>query len=101
MTNHHFMFSTLLGGSKLLAFGVVGLTAGMLSEVALGNHTVLTPDTHIPLGMAATLVISSITAAMWLSRVLTKLSDKIDAMDKRIDNLKCVRESECKVENDP
>lgn len=98
MNTHHFMFETILGGLKLTACGAIGLAAGTLAQVTIDH------ETRIPLGAACTLLVTAILAAMWLSRVLTKLSDRIEQMEGRIKGLSCVKEKTetCPViENEP
>jgi len=86
MNTHHFMFETILGGLKLSACGAVGLAAGLFAQVTIDH------ETHIPLGAACTLLVTCIMAAMWLSRVLTKLSDRLESVEKKISGLSCVKD---------
>lgn len=86
------MFTTLIGTLQLSFCGAIGLMAGVLAEVSIDHNT------HIPLGLTCSLVVSGIMAAMWLSRSLTRLEDKIESLDKRMNDLHCVRQSEKETE---
>lgn len=79
------MISTIFGGLKWCGFGVLGVVVG-----AVAQNTV-TEQTQIPIGLAAAVCVAGITAAMSLSRTITKLSDKIDILTRDMADLPCQR----------
>ena len=52
--------------------------------------------THIPIGVALTVCGTVATAAFWISRKLTKIDDRMDNIDNKLNSLYCVRKGECR-----
>lgn len=79
----HPMIEMLFSTLKLSAFAAVGVVFGAITE-----HSIpITEHTNIPIGMAAGVLVAGILSAMWLSRNLQRLSDKLEALEKNTNRL--------------
>ena len=74
--------NTLWNSAKLVTVLMVGVVGGAATE------TVVDHSTHVPLGIAVSVVMTAVGIAIAISRVLQKLQDSLDKLREKVEDLK-------------
>jgi len=61
----------------------VPILLGLVSGVAQGLH----PGTTVPLGSTLTVAAVVVSGAFWVGRYMQRLDNRLDALEKRIENI--------------
>ena len=68
---------------------------GIVAAAGMQAGNSLDSSTHIQLGSALAVAAVVVPAVWWLSSWMRGITDKINTIGEKVDNLRCVREKKC------
>lgn len=74
--------NTVWNSAKLVAVLMVGVVGGAATE------SVVDHSTHVPLGIAVSVVITAVGIAISIARMLQKVQDSLDKLHENVEDLK-------------
>ena len=74
--------NTLWNSAKLVTVLLVGVVGGAATE------TVVDGGSHIPLGIAVSVVVTAVGIAISIARALQRLQDSVDRLHEKVEDLK-------------
>ena len=69
-----------------MAAGAIAVGSTVVGETLIG------PDTHVPISVVVAVVSIGITAAFTIARLITRWEDRLDAFERRVNDLPCFKD---------